>query len=546
MEEMKENVDLDVSKDIINGDDVTVSEVKTKELEKNKETTSKVLEKMKDDVDKIEWDKIIYEDEDKLIPLVTKENVEIFEGITSQFVGNMEVNSWISIAKTEIAEYKEMMKRESELDEDERKYYENLKDSVQSSKELLALIQTNAIKIEKDFNENKIAESAIKASVMQTLHDFIIDRYPIIENKDETISNYEKLMKKNSFLISIFDQSLVRMSKKHKLWEKDVIEDSAFEYTSAISTYVKMLKGNDNIDISSIITHDFEYMNFFTILILYCVVKNEDVDSDYVKLILKNVSDKTKENLRNTFDLHGALNSDSIIENIYDKVKCIISILSKKDTVEFLKSKYMDVLLDDKTFKFYCYVDGTNELKKPQEILKDLVLNTPQIIDDKIGPWARYFRIVRVLNMYLMFDDMSKAIDKGENVEELAFNVLLKMVKDKYDYLFTSFVTDFNFFIKETVNAKDSRDIFFKTSMNFINIMHAFCFKSIISPEEMKEEGFIYNVAKRVMGQKNFDNTVVDEKEDVMLKELDIMQTKCEYFNLVEKLLVYIENSINS
>lgn len=545
MEETKDDVNLEVSKNEgINGDDVTVTEVKEKELAKNKETTDKVLEKLKDEVNKIDWDKVVFEDEEKLIPRVTDENVEIFEGITSQFAGEMGIKSWISIAKTEIEEYKEMMKRESELDKDELKYFNNLKDSVQSSKELLALIQIDAIKMEKDFSENKIAETAIKASVIQTFHNFIIDRYPIIDNKNEVIHKYEDEMKKYSFLIPIFNQCQDRVCKKHAFWDKDAVENAAFNYTCAISTYVKMLKGSDNIDISSIISHDFEYMNFFTVIILYSIIKH-DRDSEFAKNILKNIDEKTEKTLDGTLSLYGILGSLEF-NDVNSLVKECIKNLSKKEIVESLKSKYLDVLLDDKTFMTYCYDQGTHNLKEPEVILKDLVLNIPQIVDDKIGPWARYYRIIRVLNMYLAFNDMSKVIDKGENTEEAAFNVLLKIVKDRYDYLFTSFVTDFNTFIKETVNAKDSRDLFFKTSMNFINIMHTFCFKSSFTEEETHEEGYIYKVAKRVMGQKNFDNTVVDESEDVMLKELNVQQTKTEYIKTVKNVLSSIKNDLIS
>ena len=97
-------------------------------------------------------------------------------------------------------------------------------------------------------------------------------------------------------------------------------------------------------------------------------------------------------------------------------------------------------------------------------------------------------------------------------------------------------------FIKDTVNAADSRDIFFKTSMNFLNVIHSFGFKSYYTEEDKD----IYKLAKEKMGNKLFESTIVDESDDIVLKDVDMTSTKNEYYNLVDRVLNNLINSIDN
>ena len=259
--------------------------------------TDEIAEKFKEDIEKIEWDKIVYEDEAKLIPLVTQDDIDIFTSITSEFVGDMDISSWVSIAKEELKEYQEMKSRELELDADELKYMINMEETVKSSKELLALIQVDAKNLSKDFEENKIAETAIKAATIKTLRDFILKRYPIVNEKDNFINKIENDINKHMYVIPTFKRLIDREyrrinSKEYNRFSSSVIGDDALFYTQAISTYVKMLGADAvNIDLSALIAKDFEFMNFFVITVLYSVYKS--AKPDFVLKNIKNIDEKT-------------------------------------------------------------------------------------------------------------------------------------------------------------------------------------------------------------------------------------------------------------
>ena len=110
----------------------------------------------------------------------------------------------------EINEYIELKSRELELEVNELSYLHNMEETVKSSKELLALIQLDSKNLAKDFVENKIAETAIKAAVIKTLRDFTIKRYPIIEDKDEFIEYVNNDISKHMYVIPIFKRLIER------------------------------------------------------------------------------------------------------------------------------------------------------------------------------------------------------------------------------------------------------------------------------------------------------------------------------------------------
>ena len=525
------------------------------------EQTDEIAEKFKEDIEKIEWDKIVYEDEAKLIPLVTQDDIDIFTSITSEFVGDMDISSWVSIAKEELKEYQEMKSRELELDADELKYMINMEETVKSSKELLALIQVDAKNLSKDFEENKIAETAIKAATIKTLRDFILKRYPIVNEKDNFINKIENDINKHMYVIPTFKRLIDREyrrinSKEYNRFSSSVIGDDALFYTQAISTYVKML-GTDavNIDLSALIAKDFEFMNFFVITVLYSVYKS--AKPDFVLKNIKNIDEKTLESLNKTMDLNGHFTSmeNGPFKQINESVEKLSVLLHDVNNIDKIVKNIDTALNSDKNFRFWkknveesIKQENKDNKELYTSILSKLVKNIPSIENDKIGSWVRYYRTIRILNLYLTFSDLkSLLLNTDINVttdvvDSAVFNVVMHLVKREYDHNFSKLVVDFNGFINETINSADSRDVFFKTSMNFLNVIHSFGFKSYYTEEDKD----IYKLAKEKMGDKLFASTIVDENDDIVLKDVDLTSTKNEYYNLVLEVLNNLIKSIEN
>ena len=537
---------------------ITVDKKMKKSFDKQ---TDEIAEKFKEDIEKIEWDKIVYEDETKLIPLVTQDDIDIFTSITSEFVGDMDISSWVSIAKEELKEYQEMKSRELELDADELKYMINMEETVKSSKELLALIQVDAKNLSKDFEENKIAETAIKAATIKTLRDFILKRYPIVNEKDNFINKIENDINKHMYVIPTFKRLIDREyrrinSKEYNRFSSSIIGDDALFYTQAISTYVKMLGADAvNIDLSALIAKDFEFMNFFVITVLYSVYKS--AKPDFVLKNIKNIDEKTLESLNKTMDLNGHFTSmeNGPFKQINESVEKLSVLLHDVNNIDKIVKNIDIALNSDKNFRFWKKnVEETikQENKDDKElytsILSKLVENIPTIENDKIGSWAKYYRTIRILNLYLTFSDLKSLLLSTDNnvttdvVDSAVFNVIMHLVKREYDHNFSKLVVDFNGFINDTINSADSRDVFFKTSMNFLNVIHSFGFKSYYTEEDKD----IYKLAKEKMGDKLFASTIVDENDDIVLKDVDLTSTKNEYYNLVLEVLNNLIKSIEN
>lgn len=538
---------VDNNKSEIDGDDISLMEVVDKSDKKKvalDSATQSFVEKNKEKIDKIDWDSIIYEDEEKTIPLVSKDDIEVYGAITSEFVGDMDLESWIRMSKEEIAEYNELIKNKEELDEVDQKYAESLKDTAQSSKELLALLQTQAKDLRKEFVDNKVAETAIKAAVIKTLRDFISERYPLSSDLKKTMyPYYDNLISKVMYVVPIFKQSVERDFKRlTEEKDKDLIrfsksrlDSDTFDFSVSISTYVKMLGKQDNIDLSAIIAKDFDFMNFFVVTILYSVYKFGD--KDFVLKNIKNIDEETIKNLDLT------MNPDDTVSDYYkaisDKVFKIINLLTKENIKKIL-DMIKNALDTDKNIKFYAKTNTDYE-----DIFKEIIKNIPQIVDNKLGAWNSYYRSIRKLNLYLMFNDLYKLSDS--NVDEFkagAFNIIIKYMKYVYEHHFTNFISSFQDYLKFDVNSKESREIFFKTCVNTLNVLHSFGFKSSYSlAEENYKAPKIYELAKSKMGS-HYDTTIVFEDDDIILKDVDLREVKKEYSKVVSTALDEFEASI--
>lgn len=538
--QISETVETEKKDNNIEGEEISTKEIVAK-TDKNRvvlnQATDKYLEENKDKIEKIDWENIKWEDEEKTIPLVTKDDLEVYSAITSSFVGDMELDSWVEMSKNEIKEYNELLKNYDSLSEDDKKYCDSVKNTAQSSRELLALLQTQSKDLKKDFEENKIAENAIKAAVIKTLHDFIIGRYPLsVEKKQKMTEHYENQISKFMYVLPIFRQSVDRdINRVRDEQDKDLYRLSAYsinsdaqDYTIAISIYTKMLGDQDNIDLSSIIAKDFDFMNFFVITVLYSVYKYGD--KDFVTKNIKNIDEKTLESLNST------MNPSNFLEPKYkalsDLVFYVLDKFKNKETLKKIIDIIDSALKSDKTFKFYF-----NTIKDYKDIFTEIIKNIPTIVDNKIGAWNKYYRTIRKMNLYFTFNDLfNLGESKGYDSDEFkagSFNVLIKYIKYIYEHYFTRFIVDFEEFLKYDVNSKESRDIFFKTCINETNVLHSFGFKTGFNIEnEDYKAPKIYELAKEKMG-KLYDTTIVDESDDIILKEVDLKVVKAEYVNIV-------------
>lgn len=546
-------------KDPIEGPDIPTSEIVEKAVENGdsltkkgkkitKEETNKFLEANKENIEKINWDEIIFDDpETKWIPTVTKDDIEVYSTITREFVGDMSIDAWLEMSKIEINEY---LKIKDNPDEDP-KYLESCKKTAEGAKELLALIQIQVKDLRKEFVDNQVAESAIKAAVLKTLHDFIIKRWPIVAKNDEEkrkiIAEFEKNEIVNMYVIPIFQGSVIRDHKRFVLDDiyrlsPENIDLDAYNFTNAVSTYVKFLN-SDNIDVSSIITKDFEFMNFFVITVLYSVYKYGD--KDFVTKNIKNITDETLKSLDET------MNPNEEVADIYKNISEITFKLIEKwskdiNSLEKLSNDILKSLNKDKKFVFY-YNKNDHDIEK---VFSDIIANIPSIEGTKMGPWNTYYRVIRKLNLLLTFDQLNKlGKEKGidsDDFKSAAFNVIIKLMKYMYESHFTRFISDFISYLNTNINSKESREIFFKTSMNMLNVIHSFGFKASYNSEEKENVApKIYELAKVKMGEKIYKTTIIDDKTDILLRDVDLKEVKRNYASIVDTVLDDIYNYVD-
>lgn len=550
-------------------------------LKKNKETKEDSAKKqyILDKKDSVDWSSIEYEKDDPEVPLLTDKEIGIFSAISNGFIDDETITVWIDIARDQIKAYKDFEEstKNTELDDDDKSYKKSLEDAKQESITLLAVIQSESRKLASDFEKDKIAENTIKAVSLNCLRDFAVSkfRYSSVA-KNEVLSTaqlatrdrtkeIESSLLKNMYVLPIFTEyaNRFRLTEDRRLecnkFGKKYFNHVMDDIIQAVRIYIKNGDKKENIQISDIFDKDFEYMNYINSPIIYAYSKYDTAEEGHKTLDLTKINKDKLESFEKVINLNGYFINDSTKDNnvfktIYDKceefINYFISGNITDNTVNELPETLMSLaMLNVKNDRLYDkYNEKGLKLENFTEYMTELVKDIPTIEDTHIGEWAEYYTYISKLNRY---QDLVKVYvqlrdpEKSKNTEEthrMVFNLLISLLAFDYKRQYCGFVSDIVDFLKDDVNDGQSKEFMFKSIMNSMILQHSLGFRSEFDPATQNSGDGLYDLAKSVMG-KSYDYIIVDKKDDILLKNVELTTVKENYYKLIVKLIdEYLED----
>ena len=563
-----ENVEKAEASDITTAETVENAKKDVKTIDE--EHKSYLLERAKEA--KIDWDKIEFEDAEKQIPLLTDEDRNFFITIAEGYFDRDLLDLYIDESIGTIQQYFELkaLVESGNADEADVAYYEEVSKGYQDAKIVLASIQVESRQLAKSFKESKVSEDFIKAITLKSLHDFLVKRFHLTNTWKDNSKKYsaeelkeisrEKLIEDNilskMYVTTMFNEYIYRYSIKQNFSKdkaKNVLspqfyDDSIDLFINALKEHINHVKDSSNIDLASIIDKDFKYMEFIKAPIIYSLIKHNDPIGELSK-------DKDL--------LSTKLNPSEKFNEKFDKLyKLVLDLQKLLNTSEYIDALYDDYLGMIVTDKIYMSVIGPEigslQYADYKAVITSITNHMPDIEGVDIREWSKWYKFMRkyeiFYSIYTLKNYTPTELPEGEtekyneaNIsfqkEKLIFNVIMGMVKEFYDCIYSNMTIDVTEFIKYQLADKSVRPFLFEVIMNSLGLQHHLGYISTLEldhePKDENDDGKgstsgdkIYDFAKSQMGEKQFDYFIVDKDNDILLKDVDLLETRGFYIDI--------------
>lgn len=504
---------------------------------------------------------IIYEDEDKMIPVVTDEDIELFSAASDGVFTRNDFIAYINMAKEAINQFIVTKKNKEEgiLDESDSEMYEDELKSANESKHLLMVIQNECRIIRNEFTESHIVEDTIRATVFNNLTDYTINKFKFNEswyktNYTDKSKEISDSIKKITHFPTISKYWVDRIackaksSQNYNLFNPKNYSDMLDTIIWAIGDYIvnSPNKEVDVIAVEKIIEKDFKTMNFCKPIIAYSFIKNS--------LILDENSEDDKKILDSKSILAPTDNSEKLISELNTHIKNLIIALGSSDrTFNNLKRISEDFYNDLKTTDLK---DGTLDLYNFEETCSYITGRLMTKVEEStINKWGEGYKVLYryykwyelnafISNIERIRDKFKEEYNKDNNNLDAIFvklcfaKFITPIVEHIMLYMYTDIVTDITNDVKQRY-PKTVRSTMFATIVNNIILQHEFAFKQKIeNPSEVNEKR--YELAKAVFGD-HYDYFVDSNiKNDIFLKEVDLLATRDSYIETTIAVIGYI------
>ena len=600
-EELKENLDLDQTnvnpekvKEVEvelaedDPDDITPEESIEQPLSKeeveakvktiDEEHRKYLLERAKES--DIDWDKIEFEDETKDVPLLSDKDRSLFITVSEDYFGRELLDMYIDEAKETIKQYKSMRElvESGTADKSDVEYFETLSKGYQEARIVLASIQKSAREIEASFKDSKITEDFVKSVTLNSLHEFLIRKFrfnhSFVNNNEDLREKIDEDIKKHMFVITMFDYYLDRYESKFSgdIYNKNTIggKNNIFSpmfneymlnnYIHSVNTYIKNLEEKTNIDVSKIINTDLKAMEFAKACVVYSTVK-ENVS---FKVAIK---DKDYEVMNSKLNFDGI--NDNNVKNIISQIDFFVLQLKNEEKFNKLVSSFDYQLRHHVCFKVIDDLIGDKEenLCDYAKCIEVISEHFPVVEGTNLTrEWKDWYTFMKIYETYYSLISLKNK----ENKEDIDYyNIFSLLFSDFNMYIYSDFITDIDQFITETVYKKDTRSFMFGMLMNNLLLQHELGFKAdirtkeVVLPVETKvneETGVeeetvktlqpnynapgIYSLAKEVF-RDQYDYMVGEESTDILLKDVDLVETRKKYMEVTFKMLKFMNVNIS-
>jgi len=548
------------------------TDVSTEEIVNNsisKEEVDKIDAEAKEYLDKytkeaeIDWDKVDFEDEAKMFPKVSKEELDVFCAISEGFIDRDVVETYLRIAHNDIENYLEMKElvESGQATQDDKEYYDSLSKSKENSRILLASIQQDGRKLDKEFKESHIAEDIFKVVSLKAISDYIVRKYrlsnswrPSTDERhsiDNTNTIREDLIK-NMYVAPLFKNIIERdvikaeVDLKFNMFGPKFYNDHLSDFVNAIRTYIK--HGGldfDKLTIEKVLTADFKAFEFMRIPMVWAVKNyNESIS------VIKDweMTPEDEEKLRSIVNPNG-INDDNLKElsaSIDDGINTIMN----TNTIDKMLSMALHIIKTDQFAKELNVTNDEDWCNNELILTRIAELIPENVTTSNFTTWAKIYKCLQKYNRFYMFYNLKNYLASEEFDSDKkrvnSFNTLCGLVEDYYLFMIGELVYCLDSFIRDAGYSKDVQSVMFSTMLSNLMCQHELGYrqKLILDGEEKNNSGEgLYKVAEERLKDK-YAYVVGSKEDDILLKDADLAETRKMYVKDCNEMVKFITNQL--
>lgn len=553
------NVDkVESDKTDVSTEEIVDNVMKKEDIDKIDQEAKEYLEKHSKESE-IDWDKIDFEDEEKYFPKVSKEEIDVFCAVSEGFIDRDAVETYIRIAHNDIENYLEMkaLVESGQATEDDKEYYDNLSKSKENSRIILASIQQDGRKLDKEFKESRIAEDLIKAVTLKACSDYIVKKYRLSNswrpstderhNIDNTQHIREELLNK-MYIAPLFHNIIERDKIKSEVGLKYNLFGSKFynshldDFVEAVRVYIRQGKLDfDKITIEKVLTTDMKTFEFMRLPMTWALKQfNTSIQSVKEWKMTPEEEEKisSRMNPNNLFD--------SELKELAKWIDDTIDLLLDHSVTENGMKLAMDIIQKD-PFTKKLTTDPNYDWNNSEKVMMDIAELIPENITNRnFSEWATIYKYLQKYERYFLFynlDTTNKSDEYDADKKRVnTFNVLCGLVEDYYMFMVGELITSMNGFLFEAGYNSETQNIMFSTVMSNLICQHELGYrqKLITEGEEQNISGEgLYNLAENLLKDK-FTYIIGNKKDDILLKDVNLIETRRTYITDCTELIQFI------
>ena len=528
------------------------SEQVKKVTEEQKEYLLKRAKEANIDVDKLEYE------EDGVTPKITDEMLELFAIYSNGIFDKEFFQIYIDQAKSIIDQYKDFksMVDKGLTDEDDMEYYSGLAKGYEEARLIIGLVQTEYNKMCKDFEENKIFENQSKAITLSLLRDYFVNEFKLVDTwlhpvlkepsaiakeiaRLDRTKELEDSIRKMMFVAPIFKEyahkMFIRCKGDHSLnsFEKKFTDSNFESLIYGLNSYIKNSGETHDIDLKTIITRDMNNMNFVKAILTTMFIYNND---EFIKDI--NVSEESLNTLKKKMNPNDVYTKteDNIFTELYKNFSTIKQYFTDKTFITRLFIIVGNNVTSDKIFK----IVGIDLNESYDKFIIKFSEKLPEITGTSIIRWGQYYSYLKKYEFYHSVKLLKEYIEGEEKNEKTGESLLIDCIStylvEYLNMIYGKILSDLDIFVKENVYSAPMRQTMFAMLTNNILMQHELGFKSDFNPETESSGDGLYELAQKVFGEQ-YKFIIVDKEKDILLKDVNLIETRKHYFNVVNELM---------
>ncbi len=167
----------------------------------------------------------------------------------------------------------------------------------------------------------------------------------------------------------------------------------------------------------------------------------------------------------------------------------------------------------------------------------------PDITGTSIIKWGQYYSYLKKYEFYHSVKLLKEYIEGEEKNEKTGETLLIDCIStylvEYLNMIYGKILSDLDIFVKENVYSAPMRQTMFAMLTNSILMQHELGFKSDFNPETESSGDGLYELAQKVFGEQ-YKFIIVDKEKDILLKDVDLTETRKCYFNTIDELMKFM------